>query len=133
MKLHEKYFVVFKDGKQLGYYKLEDLPKTFEEDVLLKEVRFNPQNTTCSLDSNNNVILNISKPTPPEVENTEIQDVKKNLQYMLAFLIKNKIFSYAVAVDDGKISPEKFYETIESSLDFKIDNTYAELETLIEG
>ncbi len=129
MKFHEKYFVVFKDGKQLRYYKLEDLPKTFE-DVLLKEVRFNPQNTTCSLDSNNNVISIISKPTPPEVENTEIQDVKKNLQYMLAFLIKNKIFSYAIAVDSGELSPEKFYKIIEEALDFKIDETNSELEKI---
>lgn len=134
MKTHENYSVVFKDGRQIAFYKPEDAPKELNHGETIKEVNFNPTNSACYLDAKGNIVLTIIKNIENEVEkNVEIPDCKKYIQYMMAFLIKNKIFSYAVALDDGKISPEKFYETIESSLDFKIDDTYAELVNLFGG
>ena len=113
------YFVVFKVKKQISYHTHCPLPK---EDEIIKEVNFDPLRSTLTLDSNDNIIIN----TIPAIKNDE----KRTLQYVLAYLIKNKIFSYAIAVDSGELPSEqfyKFYNRIEQSLNFKIDETYSEL------
>ena len=46
---------------------------------------------------------------------------KKTIQYVLAHLTRNKIFSYAIAADDGHLTSVEFYERIEQSLNFKIE------------
>ena len=55
---------------------------------------------------------------------------EKTVQYTLAYLIKNKIFSYAIEVDENELPPDEFQNRTEQSLDFKIDEIYEDLETL---
>ena len=55
---------------------------------------------------------------------------EKIFQYTLAYLNKNKIVSYAIEVDKGELTPDEFHDQVEQSLNFKIDESYEELETL---
>ena len=55
---------------------------------------------------------------------------EKAVQYLIAYLIKDKIFSYAIEVDKEEISADEFYTRIENSLNFKIDDAYDDLENI---
>ena len=54
---------------------------------------------------------------------------EKTVQYILAYLIKNKIFSYAIEVDKGELPQDEFHNRIEQSVNFKIDEASEVLET----
>ena len=111
--------------KQISYHKQQP---EIADDQVIKEVVFDPLNSTITPDSNNNIIINVNQSII--TQNNELHDEKRRLQYKLAILNKNKIFLHVIAADSGDLSPEQFYDRIEQSFNFKIDETYSELGTL---
>ena len=100
MKTHENHFVVFKDKKkQISYHKQQP---EIADDQVIKEVEFDPLNSTTTLNSNNNIIINVNQSII--TQNNELHDEKRRLQYKLAILNKNKIFLHVIAADSGDLS-----------------------------
>ena len=76
MKVEEKYFVVFRDNKQISYHKLQSEIQSKSKDVKIKEVKIDPLNSTLTLDSNDNIIINTKQFINKQIKNNENHDGK---------------------------------------------------------
>ena len=128
MKVHQKYQVVFDTitKNQISYFE-EATNVVLNENEVLKVIQFNPETTLCSLDENDNIILNIKKSEDFQIDNKLPPLSKQSPDFLVkttAFLIGSGLIN----LKNRTKSETEIITDINKKLGCDVVKTFEELE-----